>query len=117
MHPLTDQLPDHMDALALRQACGEIEAGLWRDLREARSREIVALNRLATWRNRAESAESQCDDLRAEVEAALPAMRAYAAQHPRHHFGPSLQDPNGAHAWLERNDSAALTPAEVTNDD
>ena len=28
MHHLTDSLPDHMDALALRQACGEIEAGL-----------------------------------------------------------------------------------------
>ena len=28
MHPLTDQLPDYLDALALRQACGEIEAGL-----------------------------------------------------------------------------------------
>jgi hypothetical protein len=27
-HPLTDSLPDHMDALALRQACGEIEAQL-----------------------------------------------------------------------------------------
>jgi hypothetical protein len=28
MHPLTDQLPDYLHALALRQACGEIEAGL-----------------------------------------------------------------------------------------
>lgn len=28
MHPLTDALPSYMDALALRQACGEIEAGL-----------------------------------------------------------------------------------------
>jgi len=28
MHPLTDALPDYLDALALRQACGEIEAGL-----------------------------------------------------------------------------------------
>ncbi len=28
MHPLTDSLPDYLDALALRQACGEIEAGL-----------------------------------------------------------------------------------------
>jgi hypothetical protein len=27
-HPLTDALPSYMDALALRQACGEIEAGL-----------------------------------------------------------------------------------------
>ena len=40
MHPLTDQLPDHMDALAMRQACGEIEAGLRKEverLREALS--------------------------------------------------------------------------------
>ena len=28
IHPLTDALPDYLDALALRQACGEIEAGL-----------------------------------------------------------------------------------------
>jgi hypothetical protein len=28
MHPLTDALPSYMDALALRQACGEIEAQL-----------------------------------------------------------------------------------------
>jgi hypothetical protein len=27
-HPLTDALPSYMDALALRQACGEIEAQL-----------------------------------------------------------------------------------------
>ena len=37
-HPLTDALPSYMDALALRQACGEIEAGLREEvdgLREA----------------------------------------------------------------------------------
>ena len=28
MHPLTDALPSYMDANAIRQACGEIEAGL-----------------------------------------------------------------------------------------
>lgn len=32
MHPLTDALPSYMDALAIRQACGEIEAGLRADI-------------------------------------------------------------------------------------
>jgi len=67
-HPLTDALPDYLDALALRQACGEIEERVTRERDEARSSQIVALNRLATWRNRAQVAESQCDALRAEVE-------------------------------------------------
>jgi len=38
MHPLTDQLPDHMDALALRQACGEIEERVSRERDEAHDR-------------------------------------------------------------------------------
>jgi hypothetical protein len=36
MHPLTDQLPDYLDALALRQACGEIEERVTRERDEAR---------------------------------------------------------------------------------
>jgi hypothetical protein len=36
MHPLTDQLPDYLDALALRQACGEIEAGLREEVERLR---------------------------------------------------------------------------------
>lgn len=35
MHPLTDQLPDYLDANALRQACGKIEAGLRVELAQA----------------------------------------------------------------------------------
>jgi hypothetical protein len=35
-HPLTDQLPDYLDALALRQACGEIEAGLREEVERLR---------------------------------------------------------------------------------
>ena len=40
-----------------------------------------------------------------EIEAALPAMREYARKNPKHHFSAdgAEQDPNGAHAWLERN--------------
>jgi hypothetical protein len=41
---------------------------------------------------------------RAEIESAIPAMRAYASKNPKHHMGGAEQDPNGAHAWLERND-------------
>lgn len=41
-----------------------------------------------------------------QIEAALPAMREYARKNPKHHFSAdgAEQDPNGAHAWLERND-------------
>lgn len=43
--------------------------------------------------------------LRAEVAAALPAMREYAARNPRWTAGDNsaTQDPNGVHAWLARN--------------
>ena len=45
----------------------------------------------------------------AEIEAALPAMREYARKNPKQHFSKdgTEQDPNGAHAWLERNDKPA----------
>ena len=45
----------------------------------------------------------------AEIEAALPAMREYARKNPKHHFSTdgTEQDPNGAHAWLDRNDKPA----------
>ena len=41
-----------------------------------------------------------------QIEAALPAMREYARKNPKHHFSAdgTEQDPNGAHAWLERNE-------------
>lgn len=43
---------------------------------------------------------------RREIDLALPAMREYARKNPKHHFSTDLteQDPDGAHAWLERND-------------
>lgn len=48
-----------------------------------------------------------------QIEAALPAMREYARKNPKHHFSKdgAEQDPNGAHAWLERNE-LFNTPAE-----
>ena len=41
-----------------------------------------------------------------EIEAAMPTMREYARKNQKHHFSTdgTEQDPNGAHAWLERND-------------
>jgi cob(I)alamin adenosyltransferase len=40
------------------------------------------------------------------IESALPAMREYVRKNPKHHFSTdgTEQDPNGAHAWLERNE-------------
>ena len=42
--------------------------------------------------------------LLAEITAAIPAMRDYCAKNPRHNYRDVLQDPNGVHAWLARND-------------
>lgn len=52
-----------------------------------------------------------------EIEAALPAMREYARKNPKHHFSTdgTEQDPNGAHAWLERNDKPSTEVAQAPN--
>ena len=50
------------------------------------------------------------------IEAAIPAMRAYARENPRHGYKGATQDPNGVHAWLARNDGPnvrAKLPAEA----
>ena len=44
------------------------------------------------------------DELRAEIAAALPAMRQYARENPRHEYSGVEQDPCGVHAWLARNE-------------
>jgi hypothetical protein len=62
MHPLTDQLPDYLDALALRQACGEIEERLTRE-RDEFQRMAVANGLAGLEMGR------EIDALRAEVEA------------------------------------------------
>jgi hypothetical protein len=48
----------------------------------------------------------EIDRLRAELADAKHAMRAYAEDNPRHEYEGRTQDPNGAHAWLARNDKA-----------
>ena len=42
--------------------------------------------------------------LRAELDDAKHAMRAYAMDNPRHQYDGQTQDPNGVHSWLARND-------------
>lgn len=46
------------------------------------------------------------------VNDAIPAMREYARKNPKHYWNDAQQDPNGAHAWLARNDGAALEQKE-----
>ena len=46
------------------------------------------------------------EQLRAEIADAVHTMRAYARENPRHEYQGATQDPNGVHAWLERNDRA-----------
>ena len=49
------------------------------------------------------------EKLLAEICSALPAMREYARNNPKHHFslGGVEQDPNGVHAWIARNKNAS----------
>lgn len=56
--------------------------------------------------------DAEVERLRAEVAAALPAMREYARRNPVHHFGETPQDPNGVHAWLARNDRPSVALSE-----
>jgi hypothetical protein len=50
----------------------------------------------------------------AEIAAAVHAMRAYARENPRHEYKGRMQDPNGVHAWLARNDQHKLDTAKAT---
>jgi hypothetical protein len=47
---------------------------------------------------------------RKAVIDALPIVREYARQNPRHYMGDQLQDPHGAHKWLEKNDPSQKRP-------
>ncbi len=83
-HPLTDALPDYLDALALRQACGEIEERVTRERDEARALNASWAEKAATWMasqeaaqrlqgyrdlgQQAAQAQNERDALRAEVE-------------------------------------------------
>ncbi len=42
------------------------------------------------------------------VAAALPIVRTYAAMNPPFEWNGSVQDPNGAHAWLEKHAAQAV---------
>jgi hypothetical protein len=68
-HPLTDALPDYLDALALRQACGEIEAGLRATLAYAEA----ALADIGDADREPEDDLAWCEQRAAE---ALPCVRA-----------------------------------------
>ena len=61
-HPLTDSLPDYLDALALRQACGEIEERVTRERGYWEGEASRYAGNADHWREK-------CDALRAEVEA------------------------------------------------
>lgn len=61
-----------------------------------------------------DSLHARVMDLHHEIEGAIPAMREYATKHPLHLTAFGMQDANGVHAWLKRNDSVAITPAEET---
>jgi hypothetical protein len=48
--------------------------------------------------------QAEIERLRWEVAVAMPVMRDYARNNPRHDYQGEMQDPNGVHAWLARND-------------
>lgn len=59
------------------------------------------------------------DALRAQVDAAVPAMRDYARRNPRWELWDNgevegkMQDPNGANAWIEQIDAAIAAQGEA----
>lgn len=55
---------------------------------------------------------ARINGLEKAVNDAIPAMREYARKNPKHYWNDAQQDPNGAHAWLAKNDGAALTRME-----
>ena len=59
MHPLTDALPDYLDALSLRQACGEIEERLTRERDEFQR--MAGANGLAALEAARERDEARAD--------------------------------------------------------
>lgn len=48
--------------------------------------------------------QARIEALERAVKAALPAMREYARQNPKHFYNHVLQDPQGVHEWLRNND-------------
>jgi hypothetical protein len=105
------QAPNHTEhILGMVQAAAEIrvaeantDAADLERLRTEVARLTAALKRAS---EQAEHFEREWYLRGDEIEAALPAMREYARKNPKHHFSAdgAEQDPNGAHAWLERNE-------------
>ena len=106
-HPLTDALPDHMDALALRQACGEIEERVTRERDEARDELEPYRIGVKHLHEELDALTEERDALRAEVERLRGALHSLAAVARR--YLPDYDE----HPEIQRAD-AALTPAEVT---
>ena len=73
--------------------------GLWAT---GRDMDAIALNDLI-FRLEAALAEPQ-EPVVKEIASALNAMRAYALDNPCHYYKGVMQDPNGVHAWLARNE-------------
>jgi hypothetical protein len=90
-------------AAEIRAAEANTDAKELERLRAEAARLTAALKRA---NDQAEHFERQWYLRGDEIEAALPAMRDYARKNPKHHFSTdgAEQDPNGAHAWLERNE-------------
>ena len=74
---------------------------------------------LSTLRQHLAEAVRERDALRAQVDAAVPAMRDYARRNPRWESWDNgevegkMQDPNGVNAWLEQIDAAIAARGEA----
>jgi hypothetical protein len=90
-------------AAEIRVAEANTDAAELERLRAEVARLTAALKRA---NNQAEHFEREWYLRGDQIEAALPAMREYARKNPKHHFSTdgAEQDPNGAHAWLDRNE-------------
>ena len=114
---ITEQLT-HESRIALAAAAeitrlrAEVEAERTNAALARAFHDVAVQQRNAAW--------SESDRLRAEVEALRDAnerlnvavaeaeriVRAYARRNPRHEYKGVIQDPFGAHGWLDRFDAA-----------
>ena len=104
-------------AAEIRVAEANTDAAELERLRAEVARLTAALKRAS---DRAEHFEREWYLRGDEIEAAIPAMREYARKNPKHHFSAdgAEQDPNGVHAWLERNElfNTSSTTPQTTRD-
>lgn len=105
--PRTRRFPQNTNGHVNYRQLYESHEAMERELAAVtRERDEARTKRLETLAN----VTDERDALRAEVERAIPAMRAYAATNPLHNSPWKWQDPNGVHAWLSRNDKQEPTP-------